>query len=390
MRYSSCVALVLFFINYTVCEPSDRYLVSLKVTETLENFLKYDESYPLSQHINPLIDRAFSIGKYCGFSGEFSELALERLRKCPLVAGISPDIKVEAFETAEQYHSPRHLSRLSQRDKIEDEQSFEYCYTVVNDPVLAYVIDSGINIDHPEFGGRAIEGADFTGEGPGDNNGHGTHVAGLIGSNSYGSSKNVTLVEVKALDSRGSGSLSSIISAIEFAVNHRERSGLPGVANLSLGSMRNSALNRAVDAATETGLVIVVAAGNSNMNACLTSPASARGAITVGAINDVDDTLAPFTNWGDCVEIFASGVNVESVHYETDDISQNLSGTSMASPIVTGFIATLLSLGNSPEDVPDIISRMSLKGRIPRQSFLFRYQTPNKIAYNGNEGKCNQ
>ncbi|CAK7912883.1 subtilase-type proteinase Rrt12p [[Candida] anglica] len=365
-----------------------RYLVSLKVQETYESFIRYDKTYPLSQHINPLIDHAYSIGKYSGFSGNFTEQALERLQRCPLVAEITPDITVEAFETTIQNSSPRHLARLSQEDNLESE-TFSYCFN--NDtqsPVLAYVIDSGININHPEFGGRAQRGADFTGEGSGDYNGHGTHVAGLIGSNTYGVSKNVRLVEVKALNKYGAGSLSTIISAIEFAVNHRSEAGLPGVANLSLGAMRSGALNRAVTAALETGLVVVVAAGNSNSNACMTSPASSRGAITVGSIDDCDDSLTPFTNWGECVDLFASGLNVQSVHYDSESDFQTLSGTSMSSPIVAGQVSVLLSEGVPPGNILKTLKDMSTKNKIPKSSIVFRFRSPNRIVYNGMEGEC--
>lgn len=367
---------------------SERYLVSLKVSETLENFANYDKNYPKALHIQPLIDRAFTIGKYAGFSGNFDRKALDRLRRCPLVAEITPDIVVNAFDISVQRNSPKHLARLSTSDGLRDSgMPYSYCYED-NLEVLVYVIDSGININHPEFGGRAHAGADFTDEGPGDFNGHGTHVAGLIGSKTYGAAKNATIIEVKALNGMGSGTLSSILSSIDFAVNDRAKRGKPGVANLSLGAMRNNVLNRAVNAAADTGLVIIAAAGNSNMNACLTSPGSAHSAITVGAIDDLNDSLPVFTNWGECVDVFASGVEVESVHYNDEKEAQLLSGTSMAAPIVAGLAANLLSLGNLPGDIKSLITNTAVKNKIPRSSMLYRFRTPNKIAYNGLEGEC--
>ncbi|CAH2350673.1 subtilase-type proteinase Rrt12p [[Candida] railenensis] len=378
----------LILLGGSLCGESNKYLVSLKITETLDNFFKYDKTYPISQHINPLIESSFSIGKYSGFAGNFSDSALERLKRCPLVAEITPDVEVKAFDIRLQVDGPRHLGRICQKDTLHQTSPFNYCYDEGTE-VLAYVIDSGINIHHPEFGGRAEAGADFTGEGPGDFNGHGTHVAGLIGSETFGSSKSVKIIEVKALNFMGSGTLSSIISSIEFCVNHRESSGLPGVANLSLGAPRNRALNRAINAAADTGLVIVVAAGNDNSDACGTSPASASRAITVGAIDDIDDSLSIFTNWGGCVDIFSSGVEVDSIDYASAGPSKK-SGTSMASPIVAGLAANLLSLGNPPDNIQELIKSMSSKNRISFKSSITRFGTPNKIAYNRLEGACEE
>lgn len=359
------------------------YLVSLKSTETLDTFFKYDVNYSLSQRVKALINNSFAIGNFTGFSGDFSKAVLERLKKCPLVADLTPDIIINAFDVGIQTSSPRHLARLSQKDKLTGNQ-FNYYYdtSCTGNGVNAYVLDSGVMIDHPEFQGRAFKGKDFTKEGFGDTNGHGTHVSGIIGSKSYGVSKNVNIVEIKALDKSGAGSLSTIIAAIEFAVNHRKISGKPGVANLSLGATKNAVLNRAVDAAFDTGLVMVVAAGNSNINACTTSPASASSAITVGAIDDKTDGLATFSNWGECVDVFASGTFVESVNTKDHRYPQVLSGTSMSAPIVTGLVSNLLSKGISPFDVKDHIIEMASKHKINKASMFLRRKTPNRIVYN--------
>lgn len=208
-------------------------------------------------------------------------------------------------------------------------------------------------------------------------------MAGLIGSRTYGAAKKVNIIEVKALDRKGAGSLSTIISAIEFTVNHRKNSGRQGVANLSLGAARNKVLNQAIEAAVKTGLVMVVAAGNSNVNACLSSPASAKSAITVGAIDDRSDGIASFSNWGECVDVFASGAYVASVNAQDYNKPQILSGTSMSAPIVTGFISTLLSKGVKPKNIREEVINMAATNRIPKSSVFLRIKTPNRIAYNG-------
>lgn len=368
-------------IQSAVASRAHSYLISLKDSETLESFFKYDLT--LTTQIKSMIDHSFSIGNFSGFSGNFTSAVIARLKKCPMVAEITPDIILKAFDV--QYDSPRHLARLSQGKKLKSSQEFNYHYDseASGAGVCAYVVDSGIELTHPDFEGRAVFGIDYTRDGSGDVNGHGTHVAGLIGSKKYGSSKNVEIIEVKALDVDGAGSLSTIISALEFIVNHRIRSGNLGVVNLSLGATKSAILNRAIAAAANTGLVVVVAAGNSNVNACTTSPASSEVSITVGAIDDLYDSIALFSNWGDCVDIFASGVYVASTNSHDFLHPQYFSGTSMAAPIISGLAANLLSDGVSPRDVKARILQLSTKDRIRRRDFIFRSGTPNRIAFGG-------
>lgn len=361
------------------------YLVSLKPSETLDSFFKYDLTYPVGQQVKSLVGNSFSIGNFTGFTGNFPKAVVERLKRCPMVAEMTPDIVIKAFDIEVQENCPRHLARLSREDRLGDELIYAYDLLAIGSDVNAYVLDSGVEIDHPEFEGRAHRGRDFTSEGPGDLNGHGTHVAGIIGSRTYGVAKNVDIIEIKALDKYGAGSLSTIIAGLEFAVNHRKSSGKAGVANLSLGAAKNSVLNRAVQAAVDTGLVVVVAAGNSNINACSSSPASAPSAITVGAIDDATDSIASFSNWGPCVDIMASGSYVLSVNAKNYNKPQVLSGTSMSSPVVSGLIANLLSAGVSPFDVRERVIELSAKDKISRTSLILRRKTPNRIAYNGIE-----
>lgn len=370
------------FILFTRCETTT-FIVSLKPKETLDTFMQYDASYPEELQVKEYITRSFKIGSFSGFTGEFNDQVLDRLSRCPLVDEISLDIVVYSLDTHFQMFAPRHLARLSRRKRLLPIRKYPYVYNndFAGKKMNAYVIDSGVYIGHPEFQGRARTGRDFSNEGEGDNNGHGTHVAGLIGAKSYGAAKNVELFDVKALNSVGTGTLSTIIAAIEFVVNHRLRSGRPGVANLSFGAHHNAILNSAMEQATRTGLVFVVAAGNSNIDACLMSPASSPYAITVGAIDDHGDSVSGFSNWGPCVDIFASGSNVRSVDFKNIYRSLILSGTSMASPIVAGVVATLLSEGVNPACVKERLIEIATTNRISKTSLYFRPNTPNKIAY---------
>ncbi|SCU92996.1 LAFA_0F14136g1_1 [Lachancea sp. 'fantastica'] len=299
----------------------------------------------------------------------------------------------ELSDIISQKFSPRHLARISRRsalpynpndvDTAASNFSYYFDKNFLGTCVNAYVIDTGIHKEHKEFGGRAKFGADLVGEGPGDLNGHGTHVAGLIGSKTYGVAKDVTLIEVKALNAKGQGNLTSVISAIEFAVNHCRESKRGCVANLSLGSFRNSVLNQAVEAALEAGVVIVVAAGNSNANACWSSPASSMSALTVGAFDDRTDTIARFSNWGNCVDIFAPGVRVYSLANKAPFAPVAYSGTSMASPIVSGMAALLLDSGVHPLDVKSGIMELATDSVFHKRSLLFKPGTPNRILFTG-------
>lgn len=370
---------VFYFANVVICN----HLVVLKSPETVGSFLKYDLKFPETQRVRDFITQSFLIGSFVGFSGNFTKATIERLHKCPMVAEITPDIVFKALDIQEQKNSPTHLARLSQVNYNTMRTSYFYDSTATGKDVNVYVLDSGIKADHPEFEKRAFPGRDFTGEGSGDTNGHGTHVAGIVGSKTYGVAKDANLYEVKALDKSGRGSLSTILGAIEFAVNHRKQTRMPGVANLSLGAFKNTVMNRVIDAACDTGLVIVVAAGNLNVDACYTLPASSHKAITVGAIDDSTLGIAEFSNWGRCVDIFTSGVAVSSVSIRDVDVPVLLSGTSMSSPIVAGMVANMLSMKVSPFDVKEKLLELGTENMMSWRSLRGKRHTANLVAYNG-------
>lgn len=376
-----CQLICLGFFSNVV---SANYLVVLKPHETLGSFLQYDLRFPVAQRVRDLITRSFRVGNFAAFSGNFTDTVLKRIKRCPMVAEVTPDIVFRALDIQEQKNSPSHLSLLSQADpQRQKRSSYFYENNSAGANVNVYIIDSGIQTEHPEFENRAFHGKDFTGEGPGDTNGHGTHVAGIVGSKTYGVAKQVTLVEVKTLDKSGQGSLSVILSAIEYAVNHRKKLRVAGVANLSLGAIKNTVLNRVIDAACETGLVVVVAAGNLNVDACLSLPASSERAITVGAIDDSTFDIADFSNWGKCVDIFTSGVSIASVDIAGLHGPQYLSGTSMLSPIIAGLVANMLSGDASAFDVKMELLEMGLVNVISWRSLRGKRHTPNLVAYNG-------
>ncbi|GAB3297866.1 S8 family peptidase [Parasphingorhabdus pacifica] len=223
--------------------------------------------------------------------------------------------------------------------------------------VTAYVIDTGIDPTHPEFGDRASIGFDATGGNGVDGHGHGTHVAGTIGSETFGVAEDTDLVGVKVLNDEGSGTTADIVAGMEWVAKNHDG---PSVANMSIGGTLDPTLNEAATGLVESGVFTAVAAGNSSLNASLTSPASADGVFTTAA-SDNSDGSASFTNWGSTVEGYAPGVDITST--VPGGGSETMSGTSMASPHVAGVAA--LHLERTPSAAPAATSTRIQEASVP-------------------------
>jgi aqualysin 1 len=209
--------------------------------------------------------------------------------------------------------------------------------------VDAYVIDTGIDTSHPDL--NVVEFRQYANGPPRDCNGHGTHVAGTIGARDdaagvVGVAPGIRLHAIKVLNCAGSGSWSDVISGINYVAATTAR---PAVANMSLGGPQNTAVDDAVKGAVAKGVFFGVAAGNDGADACGHSPAAAgttSGVDTVAA-TDSSDTEASWSNYGNCVDIWAPGVSIYST-YKSGSYA-TLSGTSMATPHVVGGAALYLS-----------------------------------------------
>ncbi|HEY2963183.1 MAG TPA: S8 family peptidase, partial [Pyrinomonadaceae bacterium] len=272
-----------------------------------------------------------------GFSVRLPEERAAKLAEDPRVAFVEEDGVVGLVTT--QTGATWGLDRIDQRDLPLDGN---YNYNATGVGVKAYIIDTGIRATHTQLAGRVISGFTAINDGLGtnDGNGHGTHVSGTVGGTTYGVAKNVTLVAVRVLDSSGNGTNSGVISGVDFVTGDHQ-AGQPAVANMSLGGGVSSALDTAVTNSINDGVTYAIAAGNSNVDACTTSPARVSSAITVGATT-INDARASFSNFGPCLDIFAPGNNITSSWNTSDTATNTISGTSMATPHVAGVAALFL------------------------------------------------
>lgn len=326
-------------------------------------------------------------GSMLGYAGSFSPDVLAYIRALPEVAFVEADSVVRApvepdmraynltendttdsFPWPDWSHitengSPWGLARISHRKSLTLGTFNKYVYhRNAGEGVVAYIIDTGINVDHEDFGGRAVWGKTIPeGDVDKDGHGHGTHCAGTIGSATYGVAKRAELVAVKVLRSNGSGSMSDVTAGVLWAVAdarnrtkalqnspYASRRHRGFVANMSLGGTRSPTLEMAVNGAVASGLNMAVAAGNEDQDACNVSPANAERPVTVGA-STIRDERAFFSNWGKCVDIFAPGLSVVSTWNGGPRSIAALSGTSMATPHIVGLMAYLLSICNTDE-----------------------------------------
>jgi subtilisin family serine protease len=251
---------------------------------------------------------------------------------------------------------------LDRIDQVALPLSNSYTYTTTGSGVNAYVIDTGIRITHSNFGGRAFVAFDSFGGNGIDCNGHGTHVAGTIGSSTYGVAKSVRLYAVRVLNCSGSGTTSGVIAGVNWVTANRVN---PAVANMSLGGGVSTALDSAVNNSINSGVTYAVAAGNSNTNASNSSPARVAAAITVGSSTRTD-ARSSFSNYGSVVDIFAPGSSITSTWHTSNTATNTISGTSMASPHVAGVAARYKQTnpGASPATVRNAIVNAASLNRL--------------------------
>ena len=310
------------------------------------------------------------------FNGAIADMTPAKaalLRKSSKILWVEED-KGVATQTTVSPTPSWGLDRIDQRTNTPTSSS---SFATNGNGVTVYVIDSGIYTSHSQFTGRTRIGFDAFGGNGIDTNGHGTHVAGTIAGSTYGVAPAASLVSVRVLDQSGAGSVSGVIAGIDWTITDHV-SG-PAVINMSLGAGKSASLESAVDRAYNDGITVVSAAGNSNVDACTTSPGGNKASgLTVGATTTTD-ARASYSNFGACLDLFAPGSGITSAGISSTTASAVMSGTSMAAPHVAGLAARYLSAATSasPSQVMTAITNAATPNVVTGAGTL----SPNALAY---------
>ncbi|CAN5143704.1 hypothetical protein BH20ACT5_BH20ACT5_03250 [soil metagenome] len=319
-----------------------------------------------------------------GFATAMTEANARRLAAHPAVAYVEQNHTVRLAAT--QTNPPSWgLDRIDQRNLPLDNA---YTYPTTASNVHAYVIDTGVRNSHQSFGGRSVSGIDTVDNDndSSDCNGHGTHVAGTVGGSDFGVAKAVRIVGVRVLNCQGSGSNAGVIAGVDWVTANAIK---PAVANMSLGGSPSSALDTSVRNSIASGISYALAAGNSNTNACNSSPARVAEGITVGATT-INDARASFSNIGTCLDLFAPGQDITSAWWTSDTATNRISGTATAAPHAAGAAALYLASnpGASPQQVRDHLVNNATTGKVTNPGS----GSPNRLLYvtqgGGGGGGC--
>ncbi|MFE7572100.1 S8 family peptidase [Streptomyces sp. NPDC057539] len=365
-----------------------QYIVTLKPAYSAATVLRQFGLTPLFTY-----DKVLN-----GFTAAFSATQLSQVRALRAVQAIEENSRISISPTsirpgqwrAEQPGSEQtgsgHAGATRERvpaqswglDRIDQRRlplDGQFTVNGTGKGVTAYIVDSGIETAHSEFGGRATVGFDSVGDGRvgQDCNGHGTHVAGTTGGATFGVARAVSLVSVRTLGCKGNGTWAGVIAGFDWVAKNARQ---PAVLNASLGGPSSSAVDTAVNAIEAQGVLPVVAAGNDAVDACGVSPARASGVYTVGATNS-EDQEARFSNHGTCLETYAPGVAIVSARLGGGSVALN--GTSMASPHVAGVAALYKEKNPSaaPDEVADWLTGRSTKDLV----FPLSGGSPNRLLY---------
>ncbi|WP_367321028.1 S8 family peptidase [Streptomyces sp. HUAS ZL42] len=354
---------------------ADSYIVTLKSGAARAGSA---EGRAIARQYGASIERTYSKALN-GYAVEASETEAKRLAADPAVASV---VQNRTFHIDATQPSPPSwgLDRIDQK-ALPLNSSYTYPDSA-GQGVTAYIIDTGVRITHSDFGGRASYGYDAVDNDntAQDGNGHGTHVAGTVAGNAYGVAKKAKIVGVRVLNNSGSGTTAQVVAGIDWVARNAVK---PAVANMSLGGGADSALDTAVRNAIAAGVTFAVAAGNDGANASSYSPARVTEAITVGATTS-SDARASYSNYGSVLDIFAPGSSITSSWNSSDSATNTISGTSMATPHVTGAAAVWLADNPTatPAQVASALTSAATTGVVTSPGT----GSPNRLLYVGGGG----
>jgi subtilisin family serine protease len=309
-----------------------------------------------------------------GVAMALTDAEADAMRADPNVAYVEQDQRGVLQST--QTNAPWGVDRTDQRSLP---LNTTYVYNADGTGVTAYIIDTGINYTHTEFGGRAVKGVDEVTPGgtAADCHGHGTGVSSLLGGATYGVAKKVRLVAVRVVDCGANITTSDVIAGVDWVTANRT---LPAVANMSMSVILSAALTQAIENSITSGVVYAVAAGNNSNDACTLSPANTPNALTVGATN-ITDHFASFSSFGPCVDINAPGENIKMAWYGSNTATKISDGTSFASPHVAG--AAALYLQGHRTATPAQVRAALVSNATSNVLIGVPANTPNLLLYSG-------
>ncbi|KKY39219.1 putative alkaline proteinase [Diaporthe ampelina] len=371
------------------------------------------------------LEETFQIGDFNAYSGSFDDTTLAAISELDEVLAVERDqvIRVDQTEGTSTILSDRALTTqansiwsLGDLSHLEAGAT-EYVYDeTAGEGTTAYVLDTGIRLSHEEFEGRAsfginaVTGSTTPNGTNSDTDGHGTHVAATIVGKTYGVARKAKVIDVKVFDGNtvtlpskflsisppcqvhsltsSQGSTSSILTGITWAVNDIVSKGARGksVLNMSLSGRNIPAMDNAVLAAYNEGVLAVVAAGNEDQPANETSPARLPEAFTVG-MTQADRARVSImegiygSSYGPELDVFAPGRDIVSASHLSDTGSRSSTGTSMSSPLVAGLVCYLRGLGGgfgTPKEVTDRILELAIPDAVADPM-----GSPNLLVNNG-------
>ncbi|KAL0479554.1 subtilase-type proteinase [Acrasis kona] len=320
-------------------------LVALSICKKDEYIVRTTDNFNISSlPINFEVKGEFDFGPgFRGFVAKLSPLAINAIKKNNDIIGVTRSELVIPPPTAvnNNYIYKHQQNNVTWGlDILDGVLDHKYVYEGDGSGVDVYIVDSGIDVNHKEFEGRAKWG--YPNDHQEDEMGHGTHVAGIIGSKTYGVAKKCTLIAVRVLGANG-GYSADILTGLSYIIKSAKKSGKPSVVNMSMTSFTpQKDINDAAAAVLKSGIAFVTASGNQGADSCRVSPSMVPGIMSVAA-SDKDDVYWESSNSGPCCKVVAPGVDVLSTCIKSEGLVCEKTGTSMASPHVAGVLAQAYS-----------------------------------------------